>query len=83
MRDILAGGWDFRARVSAAPLKPFMRPENMMVCATLFPRSRERGPVEALPPGLYADWLRIDFRARVSAAPLKPSAGARSGNPAG
>ena len=59
----------FRAQVSAAPLK--LSSLSLSLITTLaFPRSGERGPVEA--GGRVGGICPIeDFRAQVSAAPLK------------
>src|SRR5271157_366579 len=60
----------FRAHVSAAPLKR-SRPWLGSRGVHTFPRSRERGPIEAsaLCPTEYPPFMH--FRAHVSAAPLK------------
>ena len=68
-----------RAHVSAAPLKPleFWLTPRMPVT---FPRSRERGPVEARRTVRF----RLEstyFRAHVSAAPLKRGFAARRSMP--
>ena len=44
--------------------------------AVLFPRSRERGPIEAGPGTYCPNCVVGGFRAHVSAAPLKPGCGA-------
>ena len=59
----------FRAHVSAAPLKRQFR--DRCTCRNhSFPRSRERGPVEAPSRDAPRDQF-VRFRAHVSAAPLK------------
>ncbi len=47
--------------------------ENSGLVEALFPRSIERGPIEALIPGQRATAKIQNFRARLSAAPLKLS----------
>src|SRR5579875_719098 len=60
----------FRAHLSAAPLK-----RRRFGCiggrSLLFPRSFERGPIEAKKPLVCVSWRSSYFRAHLSAAPLK------------
>ena len=48
------------------------QPGSWNRCSTAFPRSRERGPIEALAAAAARRAIRQHFRAHVSAAPLKP-----------
>ena len=60
----------FRAHVSAAPLKRMGR-VTPIAERPYFPRSRERGPIEAASDPSSATIRSASFRAHVSAAPLK------------
>ena len=61
----------FRAQKSAAPLKHNDGdPDDASFPG--FPRSKERGPVEARKDGVEFVGARLTFRAQKSAAPLKP-----------
>ena len=68
--------YDFRAHRSAAPLKPDPRRTSFAIGAQ-FPRSSERGPIEAIGVGSRVDPRAGDFRAHRSAAPLKHYADAQ------
>ena len=61
----------FRAHVSAAPLKP-VNAYLVLEIAAMFPRSHERGPIEARRLRVNRNQM-ISFRAHMSAAPLKHS----------
>ena len=63
----------FRDHVIAAPLKPPCTKAGSGAPETI-PRSRDRGPIEALPLLLLSP-LQFEFRDHVIAAPLKPRAG--------
>src|SRR5437660_1637246 len=75
LKPIIAGGtrtpWTayFRAHMSAAPLKPRWR-ESAPALPLEFPRSHERGPIEAFVPRNHLS-VNGHFRAHMSAAPLK------------
>ena len=60
----------FRARLSAAPLKHALEPGPTNGVG-FFPRSTERGPVEAVTLRGRGPDRAGPFRARLSAAPLK------------
>ncbi len=60
---------DFRAHLSAAPLKLVLR-QRSGSNGSAFPRSSERGPIEALLAEQCHQNLSY-FRAHLSAAPLK------------
>ena len=60
----------FRAHVSAAPLKQY-KEFCLPSSGSKFPRSRERGPIEADRRWAQGWWFGWYFRAHVSAAPLK------------
>ncbi len=61
----------FRARTSAAPLK-LMLDYTISFPLPGFPRSHERGPIEATARRKRSRSAAMHFRARTSAAPLKP-----------
>ena len=61
----------FRVHPNAAPLKPSVNTQLAAAAKAVFPRSSERGPIEAFSASPRPSCLRA-FRVHPNAAPLKP-----------